>query len=516
MDIHEIARSLHPLERKAARHLKSVKKHSDLLKSAEMLETEGMRALLWLESKGVLHLKEEAREILSLGENGKKAHLQGLPETAFLKALTSGKKNKDDLKKTSKLSDEEINACIGVLRSKGAITIGAGPEFSITDQGKKLIEKDSAEESLIKKIAKDTIELTHLKDVEKLAYDNLKKRKDIIISEIKKDWHITLTNIGKELIKIDLNDDLIEKLTPEMLANGSWKNKQFRTYDINAVVPKKKRGKRHFLNQARQSAKGVWLDMGFKEMTGDMVQTSFWNFDALFTAQDHPVRDMQDTFFIKSNTKNSKIMLGKLPEKKIVDKVRAVHENGGDTSSIGWRYKWNEDDSKKVVLRTHTTVLSAKTLASINKDNLPAKYFALGKCFRNETLDWSHLFEFNQTEGIVVDKDANFRHLLGYLKAFFKKMGYEKARFRPAYFPYTEFSVEVDVFHPVHNKWFELGGAGIFRPEVVKPLLGIDVPVLAWGPGFDRIITEYFKITDIRELYKNDIAQLREMKEWMR
>ena len=167
-------------------------------------------------------------------------------------------------------------------------------------------------------------------------------------------------------------------------------------------------------------------------------------------------------------------------------------------------------------MRTHTTVLSAKTLSRLKKEDWPAKFFAVGKCFRNETLDWSHLFEFNQTEGIVVDPDANFTHLLGYLKNFFIKLGFPMARFRPAYFPYTEPSIEIDVFHPVHKTWLELGGAGIFRPEVTEPLLGEPVPVLAWGPGFDRIMLEYYKITDIRDLYKNDLAQLRSIKEWMR
>ncbi len=146
--------------------------------------------------------------------------------------------------------------------------------------------------------------------------------------------------------------------------------------------------------------------------------------------------------------------------------------------------------------------------------DLPKKFFAVGRNFRNETLDWSHLFEFNQFEGIVVDKNANFRHLLGYLKEFFKKIGYPQARFRPAHFPYTEPSVEIDVFHPVHKKWIELGGAGIFRPEVVVPLLGEWVPVLAWGPGLDRQLMEYFQITDIRDLYSNDLKQLREIKKW--
>jgi phenylalanyl-tRNA synthetase alpha chain len=509
MDIQEIARSLHPLERKIIHFLKHHSRSSEIIEKAKMLDVEVVHALQWLEQKGALALKEESTEYLSLGENGKKAAKHGLPETAFLKAIKEHKKTKDELIKHG-LTVEEVNACIGLLRQKNAMTVSEGPTFTITDAGKKLLEKDAGEEMFLRRLTQGSVKSADLDIHERAIVDALKKRKNMLETSIKKDWHIDLSSVGKELLKLNFEKELVEKLTPEMLATGSWKGKEFRSYDINAVVPKRARGKRHFLNQAKSSAKQIWLDMGFKEMTGTYVNTSFWNFDALFTAQDHPVREMQDTFFIKLPAK------GFLPDKKIVDKVKSAHENGGGTGSTGWKYKWSEEEAKKNVLRTHTTVLSAQTLASISKEDLPVKYFALGKCFRNETLDWSHLFEFNQTEGIVVDENANFRHLLGYLKAFFKKMGYEKARFRPAYFPYTEFSVEIDVFHPVHNKWFELGGSGIFRPEVVKPLLGIDVPVLAWGPGFDRIIIEYYKIADIRDLYRNDLKQLREMKEWMR
>ena len=249
--------------------------------------------------------------------------------------------------------------------------------------------------------------------------------------------------------------------------------------------------------------------MGFKEMTGTYVNTSFWNFDALFTAQDHPVRELQDTFFVGSPKE------GSLPSKSLIAKVKKAHESG-TSGRIGWRYSWDPAPAKANVLRTHTTVLSAQVIAKLRSSDIPAKYFALGRCFRNETMDWSHLFEFNQTEGIVIDPNANFRHLLGYLKQFFNQMGFPKARFRPAHFPYTEPSVEIDVWHPLHEKWVELGGAGIFRPEVVEPLFGKFIPVLAWGPGFDRIILEYFNITDIRDLYKNDLKQLREIKYWLK
>jgi len=268
-----------------------------------------------------------------------------------------------------------------------------------------------------------------------------------------------------------------------------WKGKKFRRYDILSPLPAISGGKRHFVNQAIDYARNIWTEMGFKEMSGNLIVSSFWNFDALFTAQDHPVREMQDTFFIDKEKE--------LPDKKLVNAVKDSHEKGV-AGSKGWEYEWEEKQAKKAVLRTHTTCLSSQTLAKLKEKDLPAKFFALGKCFRNETIDWKHGFEFNQTEGIVVDENANFTHLLGYLKEFAKKMGYEKIRFRPAYFPYTEPSLEGDVWDEEKKEWVELIAAGIFRPEVTKPLLGKPIPVLAWGPGFDRMIMKIFGIKDIR------------------
>jgi len=247
--------------------------------------------------------------------------------------------------------------------------------------------------------------------------------------------------------------------------------------------------------------------MGFKEMTGGLTTTGFWNFDALFTAQDHPVRELHDTFFIKNKT-------GKLPDKKITGSVKQAHEGG--KISRGWQYEWKEEDAKKVILRTHTTCLSAQTLAKLKPEELPAKFFSVGKCFRNDTVDWSHGFEFNQTEGIVIDENANLCQLLGYLKEFAKKMGYEKVRFRPHHFPYTEPSLEGDVWNEERGEWMEVFAAGIFRPEVTEPLLGKPVPVLAWGPGFGRLVMMNYGIKDIRELYWNDLKQLREAKMWFK
>jgi len=314
------------------------------------------------------------------------------------------------------------------------------------------------------------------------------------------------------LMSSDLRgEDLIEQLTPEILkSEKNWKGKKFRRYDILSPVPQISGGKRHFVNQAVDYGRKIWTELGFKEMTGNFVQSSFWNFDALFTAQDHPVRELHDTFFLG--------MKGELPDKKLVDAIKKSHEQG-ISGSKGWGYSWNEEEAKRLVLRTHTTCLSAQKLYELSKlplEKRKGKFFAIGRNFRNETVDWKHGFELLQTEGIVVDEDANFQNLLGYLTEFAKKMGFEKVRFRPAYFPYTEPSVEGDVWNEEKKEWVEYIAAGMFRPEVTEPLLGKPIPVLAWGPGFGRMLMKFYDIKDLRELWENDLTKLRKMRFWMK
>jgi phenylalanyl-tRNA synthetase alpha chain len=512
MEIKQIIAKLHPLERQVLPVLTKENELKGIVKASKLKEIEVMRALQWLDNKKVIILKVDKKKVVDLDKNGLVYRKEGLPEKIFLRVLDDEFKGLNVITKKSKLSREEINACIGLLKRKVAIDVKKEADVlqvKITEQGKKVLQEDTLEEKFIKK--EFPIEIENLQDVDKFAFDELKKRKGLLKLEEQREVTIKLTELGEQLSKEKIESNVVNRLTTKMLKDGSWKDKEFRAYDVEINVPKTTQGRKHFVNQATDYAKNVWIEMGFKEMTGDYTGTSFWCFDALFTAQDHPVRELQDTFYL-----GGKVEKGKLPSKELVEDVKAAHENGGKTGSKGWRYKWDPEDAKKNVLRTHTTILSAKTLSKLKDEDLPAKFFALGKCFRNESLDWSHLFEFNQTEGIVIDKNANFRHLLGYLKEFFGKMGFPKARFRPAYFPYTEPSVEIDVFHPVKKEWLELGGAGMFRPELVVPLMKKEIPVLAWGPGFDRLILDYYKINDIRELYKNDLKQLREMKMWLK
>jgi len=510
MDIKTIIESLHPLEQKAVGHLKECKTLSELVVASGLSEVEAMRALQWLENKGVLKIKTDVREVIKLSENGRLYLKKGLPERRFLESVKEKELMLADIMKVADLSKEELNACIGLLKKKAAIEFAHG-NISITNQGCRVLEKEWLEETFLKKIEGGEVGVSELMPEEKFAFDIFVKRKDIVEPVVIKTKRYSLTQFGEELCSSDVKiGETVDRLTPEMLKTGEWKGKTFRRYDVTINVPKISRGKRHFVNQAVDYIKKIWLELGFTEMEGGFVQTGFWDLDALFVPQDHPAREMQDTFYLK------KPKFGKLPDEKLVGKIKDVHENGGDTGSTGWKYKFSTEFAKENILRTHTTVLSAQTIAKLKKEDLPGKFFSVGKVFRNEALDASHLFEFYQVEGIVIDPNVTFRHLLGYLKLFFKKMGYLDVRIRPAHFPYTEPSVEVDVLHPTFNKWIELGGAGIFRPEVVKPLLGVDVPVLAWGMGMGRIISEYYDIKDVRELYKNDLKQSRSVKTWMR
>ncbi len=487
MDIKKIIESLSPHERKIVPYLDN--DINEICKKSNLDTVSVIRALEYLKNKGVINLSYRIKKIIETGVNGSLYRRQGLPERRLLDLLDKKRiLTLQDAQKQSKLSNDEFKASIGALKKKALIEVKNGKVVFNGSKGE--IFKKSMEELFLETLP---LEYDSLKSEQLHALNMLEKRKGIVQTRNVKKAEIEITEIGKKIIESkDKTKDLIEQITPIILKKESlWKGKKFRRYDVSSPVPKISGGKRHFVNQATDYARRIWTDMGFKEMTGNMIQSSFWNFDALFTAQDHPVRDMQDTFFIDGQTS--------LPNKKLVKNVKRSHEQGTKESK-GWQYLWNEQESKKLVLRTHTTCLSAQTLAQLKSKDLPAKFFALGKCFRNETVDWSHGFEFNQTEGIVVDPDANFRHLLGYLQQFFKKMGFKKIRFRPAYFPYTEPSVEIDAWHPGKKVWLELGGAGIFRPEVTIPLLGKHIPVLAWGPGFDRTIMDYYKIKDLREI----------------
>jgi phenylalanyl-tRNA synthetase alpha chain len=507
----DLLSSLHPLEVKALPHLKDGMLQSELCTAANMQDVEATRALQWLENKGAVTTTQENETEATIEENGKKAAKTGMPETRFLLAVRAGASTQSDIAKAAGLDPQECGVSIGLLKKRGLIAVAADSTITATQDGMTLDTNLDASIGLLRKLEKHPMSVDKLTSIERTALDSLKARKAYVSLREGKDRRIVLTAIGSALARIDVATlKLADRITPEDLATGAWKEKRYRSFDVTAPVPKAYHGKAHFVNDAMDRCRRIWIEMGFQEMEGDIVQSAFWNLDALFVPQDHPARELQDTFYLEHPAKTQ-------VDRAALERVKAVHENGGNTGSKGWQTPFSRDISEQLLLRTHTTVLSAQTLWKIKEGKLPmpGKYFAIGKCFRNESVDWSHLFEFNQVEGIVVDKDVTFAQLLGYLRIFFTKMGYPDIRLRPHYFPYTEPSVEIDVWHPVRKKWVELGGAGVFRPEVSKALLGEEIPILAWGPGFDRIIVEYFGITDLRDMYNNDIERLRSAKKFL-
>lgn len=501
----KLAATLTEAERRVLRALDEQRDAKALAKKSSLSEVEVVRAMQWLENKGLISIEATQQQLVTLDRNGEAAAKDGLPERRLLRQLAKH----DRLRLAdADLDRQEANIAVGTLKRKGGIEIGEGMSLTLTEAGRALATKQSLEEQLLATLTQGPLELDALAPEQRYAYDELSRRKQMLKTVLAKRKIAIPTPKGRKLRSSgNLDEQRADRLTPAMLTDGSWRKRPLRRYDVTINVPARHGGRVHFVTEAIEYIKRIWLELGFKEMTGTMVQTSFWSHDALFTAQDHPVREMQDTFYLDEH--------GDIPA-ALAKQIKAVHEHGGKTGSTGWQQPWSEEVARRLQLRPHTTCLSAQTLASLKASDLPAKFFSVGKVYRNEAVDWKHLFEFNQVEGIVVDPDATMRHLKGYLSEFYRKMGFTKVRMRPGYFPYTEPSVEPEVYHPGKQQWVEMGGAGIFRPEVTTPLLGRPIPVLAWGLGMERIITSYFGIDDLRDLYRNDLQQLRAMKRWMR
>jgi phenylalanyl-tRNA synthetase alpha chain len=288
-------------------------------------------------------------------------------------------------------------------------------------------------------------------------------------------------------------------LTPEDLESGAWREIKLRPYDVTLAARDIYPAKIHPLRKIIEQTRTAFLEMGFAEVVSPMVESAFWNFDALFQPQDHPAREMQDTFYMRHPAEVP------LPDASIVEPVRRTHEDGWETGSEGWGYTWSPERSKQVVLRTHTTAATIRALAK--NPNPPGKFFCVGWTYRNETISFKHLPVFHQVDGIIIDEEANLASLMGTLQEFYSKMGFGRVKFKPAFYPYTEPSVDVVVYMESRGKWLEMGGAGIFRPEVTLPL-GCKQPVLAWGLGIERLAMLRFGLADIRELYRPSLDSL--------
>ena len=485
----DVVKRLNDDERRVLEALDSAKTLSELSDITELPNIGVLRAGSYLADEGLVTKSESSQTTYVLTDDADTYVEKGLPELQIFDSLSDDGESLDSLRNT--FSPVEVNAAIGRLKKQGVI--------ELTNEDETTVMRPTG--SLRGYKPQEVLESLPLLNSE--ADDTVQGLVDrgLVEPVTETTQSFERTSDGDEVVVALDEVDVVDDITPAMLEQETWKDQTFREYRITDEAGERRTGRSHFVKEAIDDVKDFWVSIGFQEMQGGHVQSAFWDLDALFVPQNHPARDLQDTFYLDEESS--------LPD-EYVEKIRDVHESGGSLDSDGWSVDYNVSTAKKTLLRTHTTVLSAKKFAELSQDDLPKKYFSVDKVYRNETLDWSHLMEFHQVEGIVVTEEGSLSRLISYLKEFFGAMGYDDVRVRPAYFPYTEPSAEVEAYNAEKDEWVEIGGAGIIRPEVTEPLLGFTCPVMAWGTGLERLLTAYYDIHDLRELYDNDIQGLQE------
>jgi len=501
--------TLHNLEKHVLLALKSLGDRLTIdviIENTKLSEAEINKGIEWLKEKKLVTIDELKKEKFVTEGFALKYVKEGLPEKKILKVLSSEKVDFAGLTKKTKLEPNEINVSLGLLKKNGYVSISDGKIF-LTEQGKDIaaayLKGSNIEEKTLAMLEKPEYFDEIPKENQKIITD-LANRK-LIRMEMHSIKYILLTDEGKKVLPKIKIEDAIDVLTQDIIINKKWKNKKFRKYNISAPSPPIYAGKKQAYLRFVDELKQTLIGMGFKEMSGPVVEFSFFNNEALFMPQDHPAREIHDVFQLKHPKYGD---LSKYESK--LKNVAESHENGWKTGSKGWGYKFDKKMAEQLLLRSQTTALSSRMLCSKELE-IPGKYFAVSRNFRVDVIDWKHLAEFDQFEGIVIDSSVTLKELLGMLKMAAEEIGgCKKFKFVPGYFPFTEPSVELQVYMEGKG-WMEIGGAGIFRPELTQPL-GIKEPVLAWGLGILRLFMTKYGIEDMRQVFSTDLKWLRNFK----
>ncbi|WP_332446104.1 phenylalanine--tRNA ligase subunit alpha [Sphaerochaeta sp.] len=502
-------KNLHPLEVRLLRHVGLNEAISAERLVAELDYKVGQcnQAFSWLSAKGYLVEKSRTKGIFyELTDLGREQSEKGTPAQrifTFIKA--EGPHTLPEIASALQLEKSEVGSAFGQLSKAGYAAMNAENKAQASaDQleGEFIVTAD-----LLKRGCEGELEERLLSAEETSAMAKISKKRGASGSPFKvverEEIIYALTETGAEakqaVIAANITGEELGSVTSEMLSSGSWKQASFRPYGINAPTSRLIPGRHNPYGNYLQWVKDKLCSLGFEEFDGPLVENEFWNGDALFMPQFHSARDIHDVYYVKNPVHCKTI------EEPWLSQVAATHENGWKTGSRGWRYSFDHEFTRRQVLRSQGTVLSAHQLT---KAKVPGKYFGVARCFRYDQVDATHGADFYQTEGIVLGEDVNLKTLLGLLKMFAEEIaGAEEVKYVPGYFPFTEPSIEVHIKHPVLG-WFELGGSGIFRPEVTKAL-GIDVPVLAWGLGIDRMALMHLGLNDLRELFTPNIESVR-------
>ncbi|MCW4045088.1 MAG: phenylalanine--tRNA ligase subunit alpha [Candidatus Bathyarchaeota archaeon] len=474
----------------------------ELTRKGKLADAAVMRTALTLQEKGLVKIYAKTETILKLNTEGKLHAERGLPERRLINALNA-------MGRKATLSEAAEKAGLDEQFARIALSWILRKKWAIYDSKANVLQASStptegSDEKLLNSLkGREQVAIGELNPESQDAVVMLKKRQ-LLTMEEKTQRTLAVTAAGKQAVQAGQKAaaEVVTQLTPELIITGKWRSVKLQRYNIEAPVAKTWPGKKHPYLSFLEEVHAKLVALGFKEMVGTSVETSFFNFDALFTPQDHPAREEVGIYFVKEPE------FGDISAyEAAVANVKATHENGWTTGSTGWGYQYSVQEAKRLILRGHGTCLSARTLLS-EKLEVPSKYFSIARCYRPEVVDKTHLSEFNQVEGIVVDESLTLRDLLGVLAKFALEIaGADKVRFKPDYFPFTEPSVELSAYKEGYG-WVEFGGSGIFRPEVTLPL-GVKVPVIAWGLGVDRLFMMRASVDDIRAIFSQDLDWLR-------
>ena len=510
-EIKTLIKNLHPLETKVLlRYTAADELTGDRLqKELSYKEGHANQAFSWLSGKKLLNeTGRTPHTYFELTEFGRAVAKNGTAEERIIAYLKeSGAKTLPEIASGLSLENKDVGSAFGSLSKEGVLKMNAEKKAEYT--GAAVPARISVTKDLIAKAEKagGTIESTAISQDELAVMATLTKKRGVSETPFKTIERETVTYrltadaaaVTAELKNAGITGNEIGEITGAMLSSGEWKKGTFRAYNISIPPARIITGRTNPYVDFLESVKDKMTSLGFQEFDGPLVETEFWNGDALFMPQFHAARDIHDVYRIKTPTHAKSI------EEPYLSNVRAVHETGGNSGSRGWNYKFDTEFTRRLIMRSQGTVLSAHQL---HKAQIPGKYFGIARCFRYDKVDATHLSDFYQTEGIVLGEDVNLRTLLGILRMFAVEIaGATEVKYVPGYFPFTEPSIEVHIKHPKLG-WFELGGSGIFRPEVTKAM-GIDCPVLAWGIGIDRMALMALGLNDLRELFCEDIERVR-------
>jgi phenylalanyl-tRNA synthetase alpha chain len=523
MDPRSLVKSLHPLEVKVLLRYgdpEAIASGSERLDSARLASELGYKeghsnqAFSWLSAKGLAAEDgREARTVYELTELGREFWKKGTPEERIIvKIAEKGPMSLPELCSELGLEQKDVGSAFGQLSKEGVLALDEAKKAYWASGSQKMSVRTKLISDLIAKAANREgegciLEESSLSSEEKAAMAGIARKRgaaDAVFraAERERVWYRLTPDaaaVAAELKSQGVTGEELGAVSPEILVSGKWKESTFRPYNVNAPAARLMPGRRNAYVEFLESVKDKLVSLGFEEFDGGLVETEFWNSDALFMPQFHSARDIHDVYHLAEPRQAKSI------EEPYLSAVAETHQNGGATGSRGWDYSFDREFTKRLILRSQGTVLSARQLP---KAKVPGKYFGVARCFRYDRVDATHLSDFYQTEGIVLGEEVNLRTLLGFLEMFAVEVaGAKEVKYVPGYFPFTEPSVEVHIKHPVLG-WFELGGSGIFRPEVTEPL-GVKCPVLAWGLGIDRMALMALGLNDLRELFSPDIESVR-------